>query len=359
MKKLLFSISLILTTCLFSEDPSWITYHQQAIQCAASDLYQAVLRYTDAINSLPDKKDPKTLFLYLERGTILLDNNCPNAAFRDFNHVLFTLVPHDVLMLEEAKKLSPEKLDLFCRTLHERLRYFALIDDTEHFFPEWEALQQIDPRKPVLLDMGDGILVAKNFPAEEVKDTTDLMLKLELIEKSEDVQYSPSGVLTVKSKQQCSIDDEDGEELEELLEKGKKKDKKEEMSEEDKLPSNISSTMQQHLIEIRVAHCKNQCDTIFETCGFLLKKMPKAKIAAGAYFALSQIRDLCHQCCEGKNGFYRTCVKPLIRKLAELKGAFQIHDDPAFNDRLDDALTDKRDEYERQHKEYWDRIYKH
>lgn len=368
LKSLFLFFSILLATYTFAEEKSWVTHHQEAVKCLPTDAYQAVMRYTDAINSLTNKEDPKTLFLYFERGSILLDKKRLELAFKDFNHVLFTLVPHNIVMIEGAKKLPPDQLDLFCLALHQRLRYFALTNKIQDLLEESAILDEIDPRKLTIENLGNGFSITRNFPADQVKDTIDMFLKLDLIEKAEDIQYSSSGVLTIKNKEQCSVSEEDDDEEElaefeellkevELFEKGKKKHNKSE--EDDKIPPNVSSTMLQHLKEMKVTHCKSQCDSIFEACRVLIRHLPNVKMSATAAYGLNEIKELAYLCCEGEKGFYRTCIKPLIRKLGELKGMLGIPDDPAFENPSEDSLTNKRDEYERQQREYWNSRYKY
>lgn len=219
IKNLICTISLLFASCVSAYQPDWATHHQEALKVLHQSPIEAYARLCDAINSLQDPKDPSTLFLFVERGSILLDMDRKEEAITDFNYVLSTLLP-DGQPFEKAKDLPTEQRILFCNALSYRTKYWAIVGDQEKCVSESRILSDVDPRVSDFEMVGDDLMISKSFPSENFADLKRMFVKSGLVEKGDDVQLSPTGVLTIKLIPcgKCCDSCEDGKECD-----GKKK----------------------------------------------------------------------------------------------------------------------------------------
>lgn len=334
-------------TSLFPDNDLWISHHKEAIKYLECDSSKAYHHYNEAIRYLDDKTKRDTLFLYLERGDLSFKYNRIHAAIRDYDHILFTLVPSDVELIFGARQLPVEYMRLFCDALYGRLQCFARRGEMHKCMDEFEALKQLDSRYPVVEEMEDGTLIFRNFTQdpEEIKLFTDMMLESQLIEKASDIQASPSGVVIMTPTESCTANEKpccdscgNGDHCEDdkagLIEKGKKKKDKD---------------CEQKQSQTRISRCEENCESVASAALLCVEGSKKVKVVS--FGAIEAAKRFCIKCCQG-GGFYENCVKPLLKYC-------QAPQDPAFNDRWDDRLNENWNQHYRDNQNYWDDIYNH
>ncbi len=145
-------------------------------------------------------------FTHLEKGEYL-------DAVLQFNHVCFTLVPKHKNIIVETKEFSDEVLYLFCDALQGRLAcayHLGTAGDVRHS-EEREILQKIDKRIPKYNDYEKCYVLDLDFDEDELKEFTENLKGMQLIDKSSDVVKMPNGSVKFKVKDApCCDSCEDG-----------------------------------------------------------------------------------------------------------------------------------------------------
>lgn len=293
----------------FAEQHTWMEDYQEAVKVMKTDSYESYLHLCDAINGLQNRQDDETLFLFLERGSLLLNFDYAKEGLDDINHIIATLTEGKEDLVAEGNKLPIEKRNLLSSAIFERARHYAKIDDNESMIDDIHAALEINPQKSGLEYIGNNTMMSKSFPIEKIDEYKTFFTETGLVESEDDVVLSPAGVLTVKMKsfdEQC--DDCCGSCGEGGLCEGDKKEKG---------PKTHKVSNNGRHADSATQNCENSCASIAGQC-YKVVMGPDARKTSSSYETIFSLERSCYACCRTRGGA-QSCLQPLFKELEKIQ----------------------------------------
>ena len=179
-----------------------------------------LVRYNQLREAMIEPSPIEAAVFYLETGNGYYETNHFELAMIAYNRACELVIPFEMDIRTEAKKLSREALIDFCDAFRGRLRcYIANGNDHDKFWlSQSQLLESIDPRMPKFEEFEDHTIVR----TEEIWNEEDLELIKKTIDNDSVTIINDTDLLIMKKPcSSCCESCENGDECEDEDEQGR------------------------------------------------------------------------------------------------------------------------------------------